>query len=194
MIKFIDNIKANFVSGKIVKTLKTKHKIIIAAISSIVLILVILSVVLKDFKVENPKRFLILPKLNAFLNGLSFISLLFSYYFIKKKNVKRHVGFIMLSLLLTVLFLVSYLTYHFTVPPTHFDETGIIKTFYLLVLLTHVLLAAMIIPLILITLTYAFEKQNDLHKKWAKRTLPLWLYVSLTGVLIYLLNSAYYLS
>ena len=174
--------------------MKTKHKIIIAAISSIALILVVLSIVLKDYKVENPGKLLILPKLNAILNGFSFISLLLAYYFIKKKNVKRHIGFIMLSLLLTVVFLVSYLTYHFTVPPTHFGGKGIIKIFYLLVLLTHVLLAAVIIPLILITLTYTFEKQNDLHKKWARITLPLWLYVSLTGVIIYLLNSGYYIS
>ena len=172
--------------------MKTKHKIIIAIISSITLVLVILSIVLKDYKVENPEKLLILPKLNAIFNGFSFISLLLAYYYIKKNDIKRHVGFIMLSLLLTLLFLLSYLTYHFTVPPTHFGGTGNIKIFYLLVLLTHILLAAVIIPLILITLTYAFEKQNELHKKWAKRTLPLWLYVSFTGVLIYLLNSAYY--
>ncbi len=160
------------------------------SVSLLALILVVLSIILRDFQIENPAKFIFLPKLNAILNSLSFISLLTANYFIKRKNIKQHVRFIMLALFLTIIFFISYLTYHFTVPPTRFGDTGWIKVFYLAILLTHVFLAALIIPLILITLVYGFERQDALHKKWAKRTLPLWLYVSFTGVLIYLLNSA----
>jgi len=172
--------------------LQFKNKILVVISTILIIGLVILSVVLDDFKVDNPEDYIFLPKLNAILNGLSFISLVIAYRFIKKGNKKRHVNFIILALIFTVLFLVSYLTYHFISPPTKFGGEGLIKYFYLFILLSHVLLAGVILPLIMITILLAIENKFDMHKKYATITLPLWLYVSLTGVIVFLLNSPYY--
>jgi putative membrane protein len=168
------------------------QKIIIGLISFIAVVLVLLSIYAPDFHVEDRSAYMFLPKLNATLNGLSFIALIISYISIKKGHKKYHVLFIFIALLLTLFFLVSYLFYHFISPPTAFGGTGYIKVIYLVILLTHVFLAAAIVPLIMITILYAIQKDYTRHKKIAKWTLPLWLYVGFTGVIIYLMNSAYY--
>ena len=94
---------------------------------------------------------------------------------------------------LSCIFLISYLIYHFFTEPTKYGGTGILKVIYLLVLTTHIILAALILPLILLTLIRALQERFDKHKRLARYTWPLWLYVALTGVLVYLMLSPYYI-
>jgi len=148
----------------------------------------------------------ILPKLNAFFNAGVTVMLLMSLYFIKNKNIKAHRFANISALTLSALFLVSYVIFHSVSESTVFGdisgdgilsdaeraEVGAMRTVYLLLLLTHIPLAAIILPIILFTFMWAFMGKFDSHKKVARWTMPLWLYVSITGVVIYLMISPYY--
>lgn len=136
--------------------------------------------------------FSFLPLLNACLNGTTFFVLCFALVTIKKKNIKLHKGLMWTALVLSSLFLLSYVLYHATTPSTSFGGEGILKTIYLFILLTHILLSAVVVPLVLITFSRALAEKFDKHKKIARITLPIWMYVTLTGVLVYMLISPYY--
>ena len=136
--------------------------------------------------------FSLLPLFNAILHSLTFLSLLIALISIKQKNIKRHRTFILLAFVLTSLFLVSYLLYHFSTPSTKFPGEGTIRYIYFFFLLTHIILAVIIVPLALFTITYGVNMDIAKHKKIARWTMPLWLYVSLTGVIIYIMISPYY--
>jgi putative membrane protein len=128
-----------------------------------------------------------LPAINASLNGLSAIFLLVGLFFILRKNVPAH-RFCMLSALTSsIIFLICYLTYHYHAGTTRFLKPAWFRTIYLALLLTHTVLAVVIVPLIVITLTRAFKLRFEQHKKIARWTWPLWMYVSVTGVVIYYL-------
>jgi uncharacterized membrane protein YozB (DUF420 family) len=128
-----------------------------------------------------------LPTVNAILNSLSAIWLALGYFFIRQKKISAH-RFCMLSALATsALFLISYLTYHYHAGSKPFTGQGAIRTVYFTILLTHTILAAAIVPMALITLFRALRKRFDQHKRIARWTLPLWFYVSVTGVIIYLM-------
>jgi len=128
-----------------------------------------------------------LPAVNASLNGLSTIFLSFGYYFIKAKNQTAHRNCMIAAFTTSVVFLICYLTYHFNFPPTRFKNPEWFRPIYLMILITHVILAAVIVPLILMTLHRGLKARYELHKKIARWTWPLWMYVSVTGVVIYLL-------
>jgi putative membrane protein len=128
-----------------------------------------------------------LPALNAALNSLSGILLAVGYVFIRRKNVSAHKACMLSALGVSVLFLVSYLTYHYHVGSVRFGGQGWIRPVYFAILLTHTVLAAVIVPLALITLYRAFREQFQKHRRIARWTFPLWMYVSVTGVVIYLL-------
>ncbi len=129
-----------------------------------------------------------LPAVNASLNGLCSILLVAALIFIKRGNREAHRKCMLAALVTSVVFLASYLTYHFTVKAvTKFLEPQWFRPYYLLLLLTHTILAAAIVPLIIITFVRALRERFDAHKKIARWTWPLWMYVSVTGVLIYLL-------
>jgi putative membrane protein len=134
-----------------------------------------------------------LPAVNACLNGISTIFLGAGYYFIRRKNRVAHRNCMIAAFAASTLFLASYLTYHGYLAcylnrgPTVFREPGWFRPIYLGVLLTHTLLAVVIVPLVLITLHRALRQRFELHKKIARWTWPCWVYVSVTGVLIYLL-------
>ncbi len=129
-----------------------------------------------------------LPKLNAFINSAVSICLVLGIYFIKnRKDKATHQKFMLSAFVLSTLFLLSYVTYHYTVPHVPFCKEGWIKTVYLIILFTHIVLAALIMPMILYTLYFASVGKFDRHKKLARYTFPLWLYVSVTGVVVYLL-------
>ncbi len=133
-----------------------------------------------------------LPPLNASINSLTALFLGAGFYFIKKGNWKAHRNCMVTAFILSVLFLISYLIYHTSAAPTHFGGTGMIKYLYYFILITHIILAALIVPLVLITLYKALEQQFNQHKKWARWTWPLWMYVAVTGVLVYLFLYPYY--
>lgn len=133
-----------------------------------------------------------LPLLNAILNGLTFFSLMIALFAIRHKKIPLHRTFVFLAFSFTSLFLFSYLLYHFTTPSTKYGGEGILRGIYFFVLLTHVFLAALIVPLALLTVAFGLNNQINRHRKIAKWTMPIWLYVSFTGVLVYLIISPYY--
>lgn len=126
-----------------------------------------------------------LPSLNAFLNFLSTIFLVVGFIQIKKKNEQAHKKCMLLALLFSSLFLIGYVIYHYNFGSTKFPELGWIKTLYLIILVPHVILAALMLPLIVATFYHAFKGNFESHKKFAKITFPIWFYVSFTGVIIY---------
>jgi uncharacterized membrane protein YozB (DUF420 family) len=129
-----------------------------------------------------------LPACNATFNGLAGVFLGFGFYFVKQGKVIAHRNCMIAAVCSSALFLTGYLTYHFTVHGlTHFRNPAWFRPIYLTILLTHTVLAVVIVPMILITLSYALRQRFDKHKKIARWTWPLWMYVSVTGVVIYLL-------
>lgn len=129
-----------------------------------------------------------LPAVNATLNGLSAVLLTAGYFFIRRGNKIAHRNCIVSAFVTSTIFLICYLTYHFTVKAiTRFREPEWFRPIYLAILLTHTVLAVVIVPLVLITLHRAVKERFELHRKIARWTWPLWMYVSVTGVVIYLL-------
>jgi putative membrane protein len=128
-----------------------------------------------------------LPHLNAALNASSFILLSSGYVFIRRKNVKAHRNCQLAALTASVLFLISYLTYHAHHGVTRFAGQGIARPIYFTILFTHTFLAAVIVPLVIITVRRAKRGDFQRHKRIARVTLPMWLYVSITGVVVYVM-------
>lgn len=126
-----------------------------------------------------------LPAVNATLNGLSSIWLMCGYVCIRQKKISAHRTCMIGALITSALFLVSYLTYHYSTGSKPFTGQGPIRAVYFTILLTHTVLAAVIVPLALITLSRALKERFDKHKRIARWTLPIWFYVSVTGVIIY---------
>ena len=133
-----------------------------------------------------------LPAVNASLNALSTVFIVTGLILIKTGRKLAHMVAMIGELVTSTLFLASYLTYHFAHPVTKFTHPGWPKTLYYCILITHVPLAAAILPLIALTIIPAFRARYDQHRKWAKITAPLWLYVSVTGVLVYLMLYVWY--
>ena len=132
-----------------------------------------------------------LPAVNATLNGLSAICLTLGFVFIKRGNKLAHRNCMLAAFATSVIFLACYLTYHTWLAlvlkqgPTRFENPAWFRPIYLAILISHTVLAAVIVPLILMTLNRAWRQRFERHKKIARWTWPLWMYVSVTGVLIY---------
>jgi len=144
------------------------------------------------FKIDIDADLSFLPKLNAILNTIAGVFLLLAFYFIKQKNYQLHAKMIFIAMFFSLCFLASYVFYHITTPHTAFCQEGIIKTIYLLLLLTHVVAAALSFPFILFTFVRGFTFQVAKHKKMAKWVFPVWLYVVITGPICYLMLSPCY--
>ena len=128
-----------------------------------------------------------LPHLNACLNGASAVLLFTGYTFIRSRNVVAHRACQVAALVVSLLFLVSYLTYHYHHGSTRFQGAGIVRPIYFTILTTHTILAIVIVPLVALTFYRALRNDFDRHRRIARITLPLWLYVSITGVIVYLM-------
>ncbi|MFG1494145.1 DUF420 domain-containing protein [Halobacteriovorax sp. ZH4_bin.1] len=126
-----------------------------------------------------------LPMVNALLNSISASLLFVGWRFIKNKNVSAHIKCMSGATATSALFLISYLLYHHFHGDTKFIAQGFVRPVYFAILISHVLLSIVMLPMILITLWNALTGSFKSHKKWAKWTLPIWLYVSVTGVLIF---------
>lgn len=126
-----------------------------------------------------------LPAVDAFLNALSAALLGLGYYFIRRKNIRAHKRCMISAFATSTLFLVCYLTYHYHHGATRFTGKGFVRGIYFALLGSHTVLAVVIVPLVLTTLYRAWRERFDLHKRIARWTLPLWLYVSVTGVAVY---------
>jgi uncharacterized membrane protein YozB (DUF420 family) len=126
-----------------------------------------------------------LPTLNATLNSLSAILLLSGYYFIRRGQRRNHMLCMLGAFIVSTLFLISYLVYHYQVGSRAFTGSGAIRLVYFTILLSHTVLAVVIVPMIFKTLRRAYRSDFTAHVRIARRTFPLWLYVSITGVVVY---------
>lgn len=126
-----------------------------------------------------------LPTLNAILNATAAVLLVWGWTLIRRGRKQTHRRVMLTAFGVSTAFLVSYLVYHFQVGSVRFPKTGAIRTVYLLILLTHTLLAALVPPLAIVTLSRAVNARFDRHRKIARWTLPIWLYVSVSGVVVY---------
>ena len=136
--------------------------------------------------------FYFLPALNATINGTVSVLLIAAVVMIKQGKRKAHQTLMTTNLVLSALFLVSYVLYHTTHESTAFGGEGTIRYIYFFILLTHIVLAIVIVPLVLISFSRALSNKLDKHKKIARITFPIWLYVSITGVVVYFMISPYY--
>ena len=127
----------------------------------------------------------ILPHVNATLNGMGAILLVTGYISVRQKKITAHRACMVGAFVLSILFLISYLIYHYQAGSVKFQGTGGLRTFYLTVLASHSLLAAIVPFLAVVTLWRALRERFDKHRKIARWTLPIWLYVSVTGVVVY---------
>jgi putative membrane protein len=127
-----------------------------------------------------------LPPLQATLNTISACLIMAAYYYIRRGKKRAHKTCMVSALVVSTLFLISYLYYHTKVGYVPFSGQGFIRPIYFLILFSHILLAVVILPMIVLTVTFALRDRITLHQRMTRWTLPLWLYVSVTGVLIYL--------
>ena len=133
-----------------------------------------------------------LPAVNATLNGIAGLFLLAGYYFIRRGEIARHRAAMLGAFATSSLFLVSYVIYHAYAGSRPFPGQGSVRIVYFAILISHVILAAAIVPLALVTLTRGLKRNDEKHRRIAKITWPLWMYVSVTGVVIYLMLYEFY--
>jgi putative membrane protein len=133
-----------------------------------------------------------LPPIYATMNGLTAVFLVLALIAIKRKNIVLHRTLMTSAVLFSALFLVLYVVYHSTNDSTPYGGEGTIRTVYFAILISHILLSVAIIPLVLITYVRALAQKFDKHKRIARITFPIWLYVAITGVVVYLMISPYY--
>ena len=143
-------------------------------------------------KIPNVKPLTFLPPVYAFINAITAIFLSIAYIAIKRKKIILHERLMKISIGLSVIFLVMYVAYHMTSDPTPYGGEGIIRSVYYFILISHVLLSIGIIPLVLVTYVRAISKLFADHKKIARYTFPIWMYIAVTGVIVYLMISPYY--
>ena len=133
-----------------------------------------------------------LPPIYASLNALTAIGLIVAIIAIKRKNRKLHQRLIQVCLIFSILFLLLYVLYHMTSDTTPYGGEGILKMIYFFLLISHILLSMVVIPIVLFAYLFAWQGDFVRHKKWTKFAFPLWLYVAVTGVLVYVMISPYY--
>lgn len=168
----------------------TKPNRLIFAVSTILVAAV--AVLYITPKVETGVALDFLPALNAAINASVSVLLITGFLLIRQKKIETHRKVMTASIVLSVLFLVSYVLYHSTHDSTPYGGEGMLKYTYFFILISHILLAIAIVPLVLISFTRALASRYDKHRKIARITLPLWLYVSISGVIVYLMISPYY--
>ncbi len=170
---------------------KFKTPIIIVSIVIPVAVALLFSVRLKDFGI-NVEPLSFFPPIYAAINGLTAILLILAVRAIKKGNRALHEKLMTSAIGCSVVFLLMYVAYHMTAEATKFGGEGVIRYVYFFLLITHIALSIIIIPLVLFTYVRALSSQFDRHKKLARITFPLWLYVAVTGVIVYLMIAPYY--
>ena len=159
------------------------------AITAIVLLLVGM---MRRVRIETEIDFTFLPALYSTLNALTALLLLFAFYFIKNKQVEKHRKTMYVAISTSILFLLGYVVYHFTTEETKFGGEGTLRSVYFFLLITHLVLAAVIFPFILFTFIRAYTNQFDRHRKMARWVYWVWLYVAVTGPVLYFMLKPYY--
>ncbi len=144
------------------------------------------------YKIPDAKPLTFLPPIYASINGLTAILLIAAVIAIKNGKRGIHQKLMTTCIILSALFLVMYVAYHMTSQSTPYGGEGTLRYVYFFILLTHILLSIAVIPLVLITYSKGYLENYVAHRKWAKYTFPIWLYVAVTGVIVYLMISPYY--
>lgn len=170
-------------------TEEKKYRRLITIVSIVIPLAV---AVLFGIKLPNVEPLSFLPPIYASINGLTAILLIAAVIAIKKGNKKLHEQLNITAIICSALFLVMYVAYHMTSDSTSFGGEGVVKYIYFFILITHIVLSIVVIPFVLITFMRARLGNFPEHKKIAKITFPLWLYVAITGVIVYLMISPYY--
>ena len=132
------------------------------------------------------------PTFNALINGTTFVLLIAALIAVKNKKIQLHNRLMTTSILLGVLFLLSYIAYHFSFSDTRYPKDAPYRTFYLIILRSHIVLSAIVVPLVLVSYLRGLNGEIEKHRKIVKFAYPIWLYVTLTGVIVYLMISPYY--
>jgi putative membrane protein len=167
---------------------KNKYGIWIKIISIVIPVVVaVLFGVRVDYELP-----IFLPPIYSSLNALTAVLLVLALVAIKSKKIKLHQRLMQTCIALSLIFLVMYIAYHMTTDPTPFGGEGFTKSMYFFILISHILLSIALIPLVLISYVRAFQEEFPAHKKISKITFPIWLYVAVTGVVVYLMISPYY--
>jgi putative membrane protein len=169
--------------------LEKKLNLLAYIVSAVVLALVVL---MRRVKIDLGIDFHFLPPIHATLNAITAVILLFALFFIKQGDIKRHQQFVYMAIGCSALFLISYVLYHFTTEETRYGGIGIWRTVYFVLLITHIIAAALILPFILLTFIRAYTGQFARHKRMARWVFPVWLYVAITGPVCYLMLKPYY--
>jgi putative membrane protein len=168
---------------------KSKYNIWIWIISIVVPVAV---AVLFTVRIPGVERMGFLPPIYATINALTAVILIISVIQIKKGNRKNHEFLMKTAILLSLVFLLLYIAYHMTSDSTKYGGDGIVKYLYYFILITHIMLSITVIPFVLITYVRAITGKFEKHKSIARITFPLWLYVAITGVIVYVMISPYY--
>jgi putative membrane protein len=171
--------------GALKQTTPKKATTIILAVSLAALLLLLVVIYGHGRAAQVPAWVSWLPALNATLNGTSAVFLVLAYLAIRKRDVVTHSRRVLVSLGASALFLVSYIVYHSVQGDTHFGGQGLIRPVYFFVLITHVFLSAVALPLVFLALFFSLSGRFPRHKAIARYTFPIWLYVSVTGVLVF---------
>ena len=171
------------------KTNQLRYKNLIIAVSILIPVVVAL---LFRVRLEGVQPFTFLPPIYAAINGYTAVILMIALWAIKKRKITLHEQLMKTAIGLSLSFLVMYVIYHLTSDPTPYGGEGWMKTLYYFILISHILLSVAIIPLVLISFVRAISQQFTSHRKIARITFPIWLYITITGVIIYLMISPYY--
>ncbi len=175
------------------KTQKVNEKKIRVWITILSIAIPLVVAILFGYKIPNAEPLRFLPPIYATINGLTALFLIAGVIAIKRGNRKLHQNLMTTCILFSVVFLGMYVAYHMTSESTSYGGEGISRYFYFFILISHIVLSIIIIPLVLITYSKSyFFKDFAAHKKWARFTFPIWLYVAITGVMVYLMISPYY--
>ena len=170
------------------ENLKLAKKLnVLAGVVTIVVLLLVGMMRRPEFKISTDIDFSFLPPFHATLNALVALVLLVALYFIKNKNVEAHKKSIYAAMALSAMFLLSYVVYHFTTEETTYCFEGASRSIYFFFLITHVILAGVMLPFILLTFIRAYTGQIEKHKKMARWVWPFWFYVAVTGPICYLM-------
>ena len=166
-----------------------RYKTLIIVVSVVIPVVVL---VLFNIRITSLPALTFLPPIYASINGITALLLIAALYSIKNKKIKQHELLMKTSIFLSLVFLVMYILYHMTTDPTPFGGEGSIRYLYFFILITHITLSVFIVPMVLITYVRALSKMFDKHKKIARITFPIWLYIAVTGVIVFLMISPYY--
>jgi putative membrane protein len=152
----------------------------------------ILVAALFGIKIPNVEPLTFLPPIYASINALTAIVLVIAFWAITNKKIKLHQRLMQFAILLSVMFLIMYVAYHMTSDSTKYGGEGVMKYVYYVILITHIIMSIVVIPFVLITYVRAITNNFEKHKKIARITFPLWLFVAVSGVVVFIMISPYY--